>query len=564
MMDTKMLMEEFFDIFRDDRFLDNDPDSLPYIANNPDDFLRKYIDYCQKIAIGKREKMSQIMDKKGISASNCQKKIVEKIKNVIDNCNNELNEEEKKILNWKYGGNSTDNFASIPKEDTVKKWLNDTGARNPNRLYLYKIAFALKLPAYYPYEISDSDEKYITSVNFLFNKIYNQKFCTKIPLELIFIFCLRNGKNYTTAMKMLAKYIRIPKNDKMQLDDASTLNIIKQSSSENEDEFIGFLVQMTPVLNDKYSSVFSKIEESIKYFSDENKMNEFWEKYSAKTYMNTALIATNDEENLNYMNLGKKVLISELLKQYLVFFNKRMRISSALYDKRESLNDTFLSGELASLGISNALYQCLKKSASESISAKFGNNGQQTFSDIINDIIITEKDVYNQDIIIRTENDDGKYTRKITEKDNPFSHELIYRRSRKALITAHFFFYWSATDAELSYDEYISEINEILTDCLYTKMYIKNSFDSFLMLLAKTVDPIESYYSVFETIFSIYDDYQKEFTSSDIIEEFSEYNVYTTENKADGNIDIVEHDMIHPVDQNSIQEKILKLIMGQK
>ena len=48
------------------------------------------------------------------------------------------------------------------------------------------------------------------------------------------------------------------------------------------------------------------------------------------------------------------------------------------------------------------------------------------------------------------------------------------------------------------------------------------------------------------------------------IEEFSEYNVYTTENKADGNIDIVEHDMIHPVDQNSIQEKILKLIMGQK
>jgi len=54
------------------------------------------------------------------------------------------------------------------------------------------------------------------------------------------------------------------------------------------------------------------------------------------------------------------------------------------------------------------------------------------------------------------------------------------------------------------------------------------------------------------------------FSFISIIEEFSEYNVYTTENKADGNIDIVEHDMIHPVDQNSIQEKILKLIMGQK
>ena len=49
-------------------------------------------------------------------------------------------------------------------------------------------------------------------MNFLFNKVYNQRYVTRTADELIFVFCLKNGKNYLTAMQMLAKYRRICKN----------------------------------------------------------------------------------------------------------------------------------------------------------------------------------------------------------------------------------------------------------------------------------------------------------------------------------------------------------------
>ena len=574
--DTNILMEDFDALLNDSRFLDtNDEDSIPYIADNIEAFLSKYIEFCQKIEIGRREKIRYLMSVQDIPYKNCQNTIVEKIQQMMDECGRELSDEEKSILKWNKKPNSSASFSSVPKKDAVKKWLSDTGARNPNRMYLYKIAFALGLKAYYPNEIYDvasdkykiSSEEYKTSVNYLFNKIYNQRYCTRTYYELIFIFCLKNGKNYLTAMKMIAQYLKAPKSDSIQLNgnENNTLYIVQQSSAVDESEFISFLVQITPLLNDKYSSVFSQLEEIIEYFSDEAVMQEFEDKYSTSTHMNDMLTAYDenkyiDSEYKSYMNLGEKVLISETVKKRLMFFDNRMKISSALFDYTvNSDNEDSLVLELNKLGISEALYSHIKNTASESISAKFGTDGQQYFSDIIDDVMITADNVYNFDIIDRTDNGDGTYSWQAEKKNIDISHEQIYRKLRKALITAHFFYYWSDPDSELSYDGYIKEIKQLLIDSFYQPMYIKNSFDCFFMLCAQTAEPIDSYYSVFNQIFYIYDDYQKEFISPDTAKEFEEYSKYTLSEKAVLD-DIVELDQLHPVDQKDIQEEIIEII----
>lgn len=567
--DTNILREDFEALLNDNRFLDTDDEnSIPYIADNIEVFLSKYIEFCRKIAMGRREKIKQIMSSQGILPGNCQNTIVEKIQQMMNECGCNLSDEEKSIIKWNENPNSSDVFSSVPKKDAVKKWLSDTGARNPNRMYLYKIAFALGLRAYYPNEIeTDTSDEYKTSVNYLFNKIYNQRYCTRTYYELIFIFCLKNGKDYLTAMKMIAQYLKAPKTDGIQLNgnENNTLYIVQQSSTVDESEFVSFLVRITPLLNDKYSSVFSQLEETIEYFAGEDVMQEFEDKYSISTHMNDMLTAYDenkymDSEYKNYMNLGEKVLISETVKKRLMFFDNRMKISSALFDYTINPdNEDSLLSELKKLGISESLYRHIKNTASESITAKFGTDSQQYFSDIIGDIIMTANNIYNPDIINRTDNGDGTYSWQTKEKNIYLSHEQIYKKLRSALITAHFFYYWSDPDSELSYDGYIREIDQLLIDSFYQPMYIKNSFDCFFMLCAKTVEPIDSYYSVFNQIFYIYDDFQKEFTSPDIAEEFDEYSKYTLSEKAVLD-DIVELDLLHPIDQKDIQEKIIEII----
>ena len=574
-MDTNVLMKDFNELLNDNRFLEED-NSLPDIVDNIDDFLDKYINYCQRIAIGRRQKIEQIIRKKtGLSeeerlSQSCQSLIVEKIRQMINECDSELSDEDKNFLKWRENSTSSNNFASVPKEDTVKKWLYDTRARNPDRMYLYKIAFALGLKAYYPNEIKDTSSEYQISVNYLFNKIYNQRYCTRIFTELIFIFCLKRGKNYTTAMKMVAQYIKSPKAESIELNEENnTLYFIQQSSDNDENGFVNYLLQITPILNDRYSSVFSQIEEVIEYFHDEDTMHDFEEKYS-KTHMNTMLTAYDEYRYSDYpymphMNLGEKVLISDIVKKWLIFLDNRMKISSALYNYQISSNDDgTLMQQFAELGISPSLYQHLKNPSVEDFRKRFGNN-QQYFSDIISEIIITKNDIYNSDIITRMEKNDGTYTWR--PENNELSHDLIYKKLRNALITAHFFYYWSATDSELSYEGYLEEINEWLTNSFYQPMYIKNSFDCFFLFCAKTVEPIDAYYSIFNQIFYIYDDYQKEFMD-EIKEEFAEYDNYTMGNRGAIEISVeinkiptvVMSECLHPIDQTDIQEKILKVI----
>ena len=576
--DTNILREDFDELLNDSRFLDvDDEDSIPYISDNIEAFLSKYIEFCQKIAIGRHEKISQIMRSQGVSTRNCKKTIVEKTQQMMDECDRELSDEEKSILKWNQNLRSSDSFSSVPTIDAVKKWLSDTGARNPNRMYLYKIAFALGLKAYYPNEISDdTSDEYKTSVNYLFNKIYNQRYCTRTYYELIFIFCLKNGMDYLTAMKMIAQYIKAPKTDSVELNgnDNDTLYIVQQSQSQDENEFVSFLVQITPLLNDKYSSVFSQLEDIIEYFSDEHVMMDFYEQYTLTTRMNDILIAydqqhpESDQSYKSYMNLGEKVVINNTIKKYMGFFDRRMSISSSLYEYGiSSVDKTAIFPELKKLGVSESLFDHMIESAFESISAKFGNGSQEFFSDFIREVIITEEDIYNPNIMNRSENSNGKHECQVKQNTN-LSHNLIYKDLRDALITAHFFCYWSATDFEPHYDGYIQEINECLIDSFYQELSVKNSFDCFFMLCAKTEEPIDSYYSVIKYIFSIYNNYHRGFCSSKASKEFRGYQEYTMEDKYNIEMSyrkektppVIESELMHAVDKSENQKIILEII----
>ena len=571
-MDTNaadIYLNKFFD---DSRFLEHDKgyDALPQISGDIDDnfcrtFLKKYISFCQGITSERRDKIRQILTNKKFDPSNCQHTIYLKIKSMIDMCDEKLLPEDKTILHWRtkeveepsfsdektVNGHSedkniseqkikeADDYSSVPNEETIKKWLAETDFRNPNRLYLYKIAFALELAAYFPHEINEDDDRYKTSMNFLFNKVYNQRYVTRTADELIFVFCLKNGKNYLTAMKMLAKYKRICKDidfsDEVNLQTKSndTILFLQNNITKNEKGFIEDLIRLTPLLEDKYSSVFKLIEKFIEFFSGDSKIITFEEKHKDedREKLCSMDISPNVTENTDkrsgkvYLNLGAKVLISETLKRNLLFLNNRMIISSAFNRKLTPDQNEYLQRTFSELGLSESLYQTIKDSAKLSISAVIGKYSQDYLSAILDDLIITMNDVYNSGIIHRKIKKDGGYEYNLVKNPKGISHNLIYRNMRNALITAHFFHYWSDMNAKQSVKDYIDEINQILTNNYYLPMYSKNNFDCFFILCtklypSKNINPIDVYYKFFDYIYSIYHDYNEFFLSS---REFKNY-----------------------------------------
>lgn len=581
-MDTytsNAFLDSFFD---DTRFL-NDSEKLPDIIEdvNSDQFykifLKKYIEHCQQITSGRRDKIKQIMEKLNVGKSNCQKKIVSNIEAMIKLCNTKLSDKEKEFLQWGMRESSED-YASVPNEETVKKWLADTDFRNPSRLYIYKIAFSLGLKAFFPDKIKDTNNEYQTSVNFLFNKIYNQRYATRSAAELIFTFCLNQGLNYLCAMQMLAKYKiicseTIFKNEdeiKNLLNDDHTLALINNSISDTPDDFVNFLIFLTPVLNDKHSSVLSQIEEYIEYFSVESKI-----KYYEAVHPEKENLCSNDvqvsQKNDNYknkyieksyLNLGEKVLVSTILKKSFLFLDKRMTVSSAFKshltsDKEHSLQEFFSKHNL-----SKDLYEAMKNSAFQSVSENFGKYSQKCFSYIVNELIVTKDDVYNPDIIHRKVLSDGKYSYRIKKNPHNVSHNMIYRSLRNALITAHFFNYWSSTTSVLSEKGYISEINEILTDRYYLPLYSRNSFDSFFILCAKlynkNINPIKGYYNIFNQIFNIYYEYNQFFLNHEkLTNEFQNYRLLDSQ---DFILSQDKSELCSNIDKNNIQKEILKIL----
>ena len=589
-MDTKaadIYLNNFFD---DSRFLERDTGcyALPQISDDIDDnfcktFLTKYISFCQGITSERRDKIKRILVSKGYDIANCQNTIYLKIESMIDSCDDKLSPDEKDILKWKNEKKEADDYSSVPNKETIKKWLAETDYRNPNRLYLYKIAFALGLTAYFPYEITEDDKKYKTSMNFLFNKVYNQRYVTRTADELIFVFCLKNGKDYLTAMRMLAKYKRICQNtdfdDKVDLQTKSndTILFLKNNITKNEDEFIDILICLTPLLEDKYSSVFGLMEEFIKFFSVDYNIITFEEKHKDRDNLCSMDISPNVTENINirvgkiYLNLAAKVLISEILKKNLLFLDNRMIISSALDRKLTDDQNKHLRQTFSDLGLSQNLHQTIMYSVRSSISAIVGKYTQDYLSAILSDLIITMNDVYNSDIIHRKMKNDTDYEYHTVKKTNGVSHNLIYRNMRNALITAHFFNYWSDINSQLSAEDYIDEINQILTSNYYLPMYSKNSFDCFYILCAKlhskNINPIDVYYKFFDYIYNIYNNYNECFLCSREFENYKSLNSMELLVKAeDEDADILSYKdknikkCLHKIDDPAVQKEILQAI----
>ena len=632
-MDTNaadIYLNKFFD---DSRFLEHDKgyDALPQISGDIDDnfcrtFLKKYISFCKCITSERRDKIRQILTSKKFDPSNCQHTIYLKIKSMIDTCDEKLLPEDKTILHWRtkeveetsFSDEKTvnehsedkniseqkikeaDDYSSVPNEETIKKWLAETDFRNPNRLYLYKIAFALELAAYFPHEINEDDDRYKTSMNFLFNKVYNQRYVTRTADELIFVFCLKNGKNYLTAMQMLAKYRRICKDidfsDEVNFQTKSndTILFLKNNITKNEDEFIDDLIRLTPLLEDKYSSVFKTMEKFIQYFSTNkyklrnlNPLAENLCSGSVKDKINN-ISKNSSYAAKTYMNLGSNLLISEILKKNLLFLNNRMMISSALNRNLTPAQNEYLQRTFSDLDLSENLYQTVKDSAGLCINAVIEKYSQNHLSAILSDLIITIDDVYNSDIIHRKpinnneyvynptkrrkKKNDNENVHKSTNRTYSISHNLIYRNMRSALITAHFFCYWSDISSELSAEDYIDEINQILTNNYYLPMYSKNNFDCFFILCtklyqSKNINPIDVYYKFFDYIYSIYHNYNEFFLSS---QEFENYNSLSScellVEPEDTDADILSYKdksikkCLHKIDDPAVQKEILKVI----
>lgn len=579
-MDTKAADKYLNKFFDDSRFLERD-NTLPQISNDIDEnfcrtFLQKYISFCQGITSERRDKLKQILVSKGYNITSCDNIIYSRIKSMIDECDEQLSPEDKKILEW-----NTDYYSSVPDEkgETIKKWLSETGYRNPSRLYLYKIAFALELAAYFPHEINEDDNRYKTSMNFLFNKVYNQRYVTRTADELIFVFCLKKGKNYLTAMQMLAKYRRICKDidfsDEVNFQTKSNdtilflkNNITKNEDEFNEDEFIDDLIRLTPLLEDKYSSVFKLMEKFIEFFSVDSKIITFEEKHKDRDNLCSM---DRKRGGKKYLNLGAKILISETLKKNLLFLNNRMIISSAFNRNLTPDQNEYLRRTFSEFDLSENLYKIIKDSARSSISAVIGKYSQDYLSAILDDLIITINDVYNFGIVHRKMKKDGGYKYNPTKNPN-ISHNLIYRNMRNALITAHFFCYWSDISSQLSAEDYLKEINQILTNNYYLPMYSKNNFDCFFILCTKLyqsnkINPIDVYYKLFDYIYNIFNNYNELFLNNPEFKNYNDLSTYELLVQPENiDADILSYkDMnikkcLHKIDDPAIQKEILKAI----
>lgn len=545
--DTNALSDVFNEILNDSRFI-FDCTGTPIIKKNADgkEFLKKYIEYCQQIEIDRLEKIHLMMENLGLAVNNCTREITEKMQKMITDCEMALNDEEKNILKQDINAR---NYNSVPKYEAVRKWFAKSGIREPKRWHLYQIAFALELKAYLPAEIENiTTEEYQTSVNYLFNKIYNQRLVTRTAHEMIFIFCLKNGKKYTDAMRTYCRYKESCQVNSYSVEiqptyrhNNATIFLATQGITNSEEEFIKELIKLSPFLEDKYSSVFDKLEEWKEYFSKKDVV-EYFEPYKKEK-----------------ITRQKNIFISSKLKRNFQLLDNRMKITSALYENPMNIGDEkSLISKLEKLDVSEKLYKILKDYGKYSISAIFGQGSQQFFSHIINNVIITKKDLY----AYKVETGNSTYEWHMDIYRN-LSHNLIYRDLRKSIITAHFFHYWSNMDYDggLEYDDYIGEINEILTDYLYLPLYIKNSYDCFFMLCAKTRDPIETYYTVFNAIFDIYDKYNNEFIG---LADF--HNACYSDLQPDELI--FDYDTRMSIDKSDVQGKILKTIYklskGQK
>ncbi len=512
---------------------------LPEIES--ENFLEVLQEYNEKISSDCRVKMNVLMVILGYAEKNVSNKLYELIEKMINECDKYLTPEEKEYLIWENKSNPN-SYGFIPKPDTIHNWLNSK--RIPNRLSLYKMAFALDLPLYFYNVVKNMDmqsREYISSANYLFNKVYNQRYSSKEADELIFVYQLINSvhdkckNSYLQAMKMLASYNKratLYKNDDSFCDDKSTTLIIGKGIEMLPEAFIDFLLQLSPILNKRHSAVNKKIKSIVQKFAASERTSKFLEKYYDS---NNALICgtfnNGDVVGNSISNMADYVLTSSILKHNIEFLNRRLKLCSVIHSNSyNSHRISHIKEVFMQQGISDNMFEYLKN-----FKIPYAND---IITFLIEEIMLTKKEVYG------TFEENRKNT--ITETNE---------KTRSVLILTHFLDYWSGLDHDSEYEDYKLSIDNILMKFGYMPMYTKKMFDSFFMLCAQLKNPIISYYSIIDKIVMNYWEFQNSFLAS--VDE----DIRDNYNPLSANAQIMKYpEMADCIDDKNIQKELQKPI----
>lgn len=538
--DTVSLQDEISKIL--DKYKPEDT-PLPDIESG--NFLEVLHEYNEKISSDCRMKMNILMVISGYAEKNISSKLYELIENMIKECDKCLTPEEKKYLEWESECNSKPNpnsYSFIPKPDTIDKWLNSK--RIPNRLSLYKIAFALNLPLYLYDAVKNMNtqsKEYISSVNYLFNKVYNQRYSSKEADELIFVYQLINSvhnkcqNSYLQAMKMLASYNKksmLCKKNNFFYDDKSTILIIDRGIKMLPESFVDFLSQLSPILNIRHSAVNKKIESIVQKFTSGERTRQFLEKYyDSNSTLICGTFYNGDTVGDSVRNMADYVLISSILKRNVEFLNRRLALCSVIHSNSyNSRRISYVKGVFLQYGISDNIFEYLSNFKIP--------YAKDIIMFIIKEIMLTEKEIYG-----------------IFEEDKKNPTAQTYEKIRNILIITHFLDYWSGLDYDPEYEDYKLSIDNILMKFGYMPMYTKNLFDSFFMLCAQLKNPVISYYNIIDEIVMNYWGFQNSFLES--VDE----DIRDNYNPLSANTPIMKyHEMADCIDDTSIQKELLKPI----
>ena len=531
------------------------PEDTPLPDIESENFLEVLQKYNEKISSDCRMKMNILMVILGYAEKNVSSKLYELIEKMINECDKHLTPEEKEYLKWENKCNSEieseikskskpnpNSYNFIPKPDTIDKWLNSK--RIPNRLSLYKICFALNLPLYLYDDVKNMDmqgTKYILSANYLFNKVYNQRYSSKEADELIFVYQLINSvhnkcqNSYLQAMKMLASYRKksmLCQNEAFFYDDKSTILIIGRGIEMLPEAFVDFLSQLSPILDIRHSAVNKKIESIIQKFTSGERTKQFLEKYYDSN--STLICGTFNSGNAvvnSVRNMADYVLISSILKRNMEFLNKRLELCSVIHSNNyNSRRISRIKEVFLQYGISDNIFEYM-------------NNFKVPYTKdiimfLIKEIMLTEKEVYG-----------------IFGEDKKNTSAQIYEKTRNVLIITHFLDYWSGLDYDPEYEDYKLSINNILMKFGYMPMYAKSLFDSFFLLCAQLKDPVISYYRIIDKIVTNYRGFQNSFLSS--VDE----SIRNNYNPLSANTPIMKYsEMADCIDDTYIQKELLKPI----
>lgn len=439
-----------------------------------------------------------------INKTQCQKYITKKVNQMIN-----------KYDYKKYAGIIDEKYFSEIKESLVESWLK--GHSVINRIDIFKISFALDLPAFEP--TNEKNKILHFSHEALFNRVFNQRYCVKHADDICFNYCKKKHLSYETALDLFYEYTIAPKDKIVNKESKieSTKNILDIAMTDlNEKQFLDVLISYHYSFCSEQSAINKKLIKRIEEFEDSNKLKKYNIKYnSIKSSLvfdeelfniieNTRCKALEDESikkdvKTNMLAFSKHIIPSDSIT---INIKNNLLLIEYLLSHNESINK-LINDEKSPLWISEELSSDNNKNKKFLLKAKRELN-------LINDLVLSAN-IRNskkyKEINNNSNEKNGKnekvYSWQINN-DQPSRDYSYYDKMRKLIIFVSFFHYF-IDYIDNSYDlkkeksiseGFINEVNDMLLSFQFNELYPFNSFDLFFILCIKTSDPIFTYYYI--------------------------------------------------------------------